>query len=115
MNCSGKHAAMLASCVAAGWPTASYRDPDHPLQVEIRREVERLAGEPVTAIGVDGCGAPLLAISVAGLATRLPGPGAGGAGFGRAAGRRRDAGQPGLDLGHRPGRRPPWWAQCPGC
>ncbi len=69
MNCSGKHAAMLASCAAAGWPTASYRDPDHPLQVEIRREVERLAREPVTAIGVDGCGAPLLAISAAGLAT----------------------------------------------
>jgi L-asparaginase II len=69
MNCSGKHAAMLATCVAAGWPTASYRDPGHPLQVEIRREVERLAGEPVTAIGVDGCGAPLLAISAAGLAT----------------------------------------------
>ena len=68
MNCSGKHAAMLATCIAAGWPTATYRDPDHPLQVQIRQEVERLAGEPVSAIGVDGCGAPLLAISVAGLA-----------------------------------------------
>ena len=68
MNCSGKHAAMLASCVAAGWPTASYRDPDHPLQVQIRQAVERLAEEPVSAIGADGCGAPLLAISVAGLA-----------------------------------------------
>lgn len=68
MNCSGKHAAMLATCVAAGWPTVSYRDPDHPLQVQIRQVVQRLAGEPVTAIGVDGCGAPLLAISVTGLA-----------------------------------------------
>jgi L-asparaginase II len=68
MNCSGKHAAMLASCDAAGWPTASYRDPDHPLQVQIRQVVQRLAGEPVSVIGVDGCGAPLLAISVAGLA-----------------------------------------------
>lgn len=68
MNCSGKHAAMLATCVVAGWPTASYRNPDHPLQIEIRRTVERLAGEPVRAIGVDGCGAPLMAISVAGLA-----------------------------------------------
>ena len=48
MNCSGKHAAMLATCVAAGWPTASYRDPDHPLQVQIGGTVERLAGEPVT-------------------------------------------------------------------
>jgi L-asparaginase II len=68
MNCSGKHAAMLATCVAAGWPTASYRDPAHPLQAEIRRTIERLSGEPVTAVGVDGCGAPVFAFSVAGLA-----------------------------------------------
>jgi L-asparaginase II len=68
MNCSGKHAAMLATCVVAGWPTASYRDPAHPLQLRIRDVVEELAGEPVTATGVDGCGAPLLAISAAGLA-----------------------------------------------
>ena len=68
MNCSGKHAAMLATCVAAGWPTASYRDPGHPLQQEIRRTIEELAGEPVTAIGVDGCGAPIFALTVTGLA-----------------------------------------------
>ena len=68
MNCSGKHAAMLATCVAAGWPTASYTEPDHPLQVEVRRTIERLAAEPVTAVGVDGCGAPLFAISLTGLA-----------------------------------------------
>ena len=68
MNCSGKHAAMLATCVAAGWPTASYRDPDHPLQVQIRRRLEQLADEPAAAAGVDGCGAPLFAISVIGLA-----------------------------------------------
>jgi L-asparaginase II len=68
MNCSGKHAAMLATCVAAGWPTATYRDPAHPLQVEIRRHVERLAAEPVTAVGVDGCGAPIFALTVTGLA-----------------------------------------------
>jgi L-asparaginase II len=68
MNCSGKHAAMLATCVAAGWPTATYRDPGHPLQQEIRSTISRLAGEQVAAIGVDGCGAPLMAISVLGLA-----------------------------------------------
>jgi L-asparaginase II len=68
MNCSGKHAAMLATCVAAGWPTASYTEPDHPLQAEIRAAIERLAAEPVTAVGVDGCGAPLFAISLTGLA-----------------------------------------------
>ncbi len=68
MNCSGKHAAMVATCVAAGWPTAGYTEPDHPLQVEIRAAIERLAAEPVTAVGVDGCGAPLFAISLTGLA-----------------------------------------------
>jgi L-asparaginase II len=80
MNCSGKHAAMLATCVAAGWPTDSYTDPDHPLQLAIAATVAELAGEPVAAVGVDGCGAPLLAISVTGLARAfralvLAGPG----------------------------------------
>ena len=68
MNCSGKHAAMLATCVTAGWPTASYTDPGHPLQQRIRTLLSELAAEPVSAIGVDGCGAPLFAISVTGLA-----------------------------------------------
>jgi L-asparaginase II len=69
MNCSGKHAAMLATCVAAGWPTASYTEPGHPLQAEIRHAIERLASEQVTVPpGVDGCGAPLFAVSLTGLA-----------------------------------------------
>lgn len=67
-NCSGKHAAMLATCVAAGWPTDSYTDPDHPLQAEIRRAIERLAAEQVAATGVDGCAAPLFALSLTSLA-----------------------------------------------
>ena len=62
-NCSGKHAAMLATCVARGWPTDSYRDPSHPLQVAIRETVEDVAGAQVAAVGVDGCGAPLFALS----------------------------------------------------
>jgi L-asparaginase II len=71
MNCSGKHAAMLASCVVAGWPTSSYRDPGHPLQVAIRATIEDLAGELVAATGVDGCGAPLFSLSLTGLARAL--------------------------------------------
>jgi L-asparaginase II len=74
MNCSGKHAAMLATCVAAGWDTASYTDPDHPLQLAVRRTIERLTGEPVTVPpGVDGCGAPLFAVSLTGLARAFGG------------------------------------------
>ncbi len=68
MNCSGKHAGMLAACVTNGWPTRSYRDPDHPLQQRIRATIEELARERVAADGVDGCGAPVLAISLSGLA-----------------------------------------------
>lgn len=67
-NCSGKHAAMLATCVAAGWPTETYLDPDHPLQQAVRRTVEELSGESVATVTVDGCGAPLFAISLSGLA-----------------------------------------------
>ncbi len=67
-NCSGKHAAMLATCVARGWPLESYLEPDHPLQRAIAETVAELAGEPVAASATDGCGAPVMAISLAGLA-----------------------------------------------
>lgn len=67
-NCSGKHAAMLATCAANGWDTASYRAPDHPLQVRVRETIGRLTGVPVTAATVDGCGAPLFSTTVRGLA-----------------------------------------------
>ncbi|MWA12033.1 asparaginase [Streptomyces sp. BA2] len=68
MNCSGKHAAMLAVCDLNGWPADSYLDPGHPLQQLILQVVEEAAGERVTAVGTDGCGAPLMAISLTGLA-----------------------------------------------
>jgi L-asparaginase II len=68
MNCSGKHAAMLATCVAAGWDPGTYRAPDHPLQVALRATLEELAGESVAAEAVDGCGAPVWALSLVGLA-----------------------------------------------
>ncbi len=69
MNCSGKHAAMLATCVANDWDIATYRDPGHPLQVGIAETFAELTGEPVASVGVDGCGAPLLSTSLSGLAT----------------------------------------------
>ena len=68
MNCSGKHAAMLATCVLNGWPVRGYLDPGHPLQQEVRRTICALAGQQVTATGVDGCGAPLFALTLTGLA-----------------------------------------------
>ncbi|MEV0009767.1 asparaginase [Streptomyces sp. NPDC051840] len=68
MNCSGKHAAMLAVCVRNGWDTATYLDPAHPLQRLVGEVVAEAAGEPVAALGTDGCGAPLMAIGLVGLA-----------------------------------------------
>jgi len=68
MNCSGKHAAMLLTCVVNGWDTATYREPDHPLQQAIADSFSALTGEPVEVVAVDGCGAPLLSASLTGLA-----------------------------------------------
>jgi L-asparaginase II len=68
MNCSGKHASMLATCVGNGWDTATYREPDHPLQQSILETFAEMTGEPVEVVAVDGCGAPLLSTSLTGLA-----------------------------------------------
>ncbi|MFT4084968.1 MAG: asparaginase [Nocardioides sp.] len=67
MNCSGKHAAMLATCVRRDWPVDGYLDPVHPLQVAIRQRYEAVTGE-TAQLAVDGCGAPLLSVSLIGLA-----------------------------------------------
>ncbi|WP_151525472.1 asparaginase [Serinicoccus kebangsaanensis] len=67
-NCSGKHAGMLAACVAAGWDTATYLDPAHPLQQLVVEVIEEFTGERVEVATVDGCGAPALGVSSAGLA-----------------------------------------------
>jgi L-asparaginase II len=66
-NCSGKHAAMLATCVANDWQLSGYFEPDHPLQTGIQRRFEAVTGEPAQ-VAVDGCGAPILSASLVGLA-----------------------------------------------
>lgn len=68
MNCSGKHAGMLRTASRNGWPTATYRDPEHPVQLAVLRALDDLAGEPAGAVAMDGCGAPLYALSLYGLA-----------------------------------------------
>lgn len=71
MACSGKHAAMLLACRASGWPTVGYTTSAHPLQVHIREVVERFIGEKVAATAIDGCGAPVYAMTMLGLARGL--------------------------------------------
>lgn len=71
MNCSGKHSAMLLACAANGWDHTTYLDPAHPLQLHIREVVERLTGAKPAATAVDGCGAPVFAMSLAALARAI--------------------------------------------
>ena len=94
-NCSGKHAAMLATCVrnggSPGWGTASYLEPDHAVQQRVRGTVELLTGVGVEDVTVDGCGAPLFSTTVRGLARA----------FGRIAAAVSGEGRPGV----------PWWGE----
>ena len=71
MNCSGKHAGMLATCVANGWDIKTYLNADHPLQVAVLAEIESLAGAKVSNKTFDGCGAPLFALTTRELANAI--------------------------------------------
>ncbi|MFF0814815.1 asparaginase [Rhodococcus sp. NPDC003318] len=68
MNCSGKHAAMLAVCAARDWPRGTYTDVMHPLQQEILATIADLAGEDEYELGIDGCGLPIVPLSLTALA-----------------------------------------------
>lgn len=68
MNCSGKHAGMLATCVINGWSLDDYLDVDHPVQQAITATIDEVAGEVHAHIGIDGCGAPAHVLSLIGLA-----------------------------------------------
>ncbi|GAB5080641.1 asparaginase [Arthrobacter sp. AD-310] len=67
-NCSGKHAAMAATCVINGWPVRGYLHPEHPLQQLARDTITGLTGEEPTAVSTDGCGTPLFALTLHGMA-----------------------------------------------
>ncbi|MBV1781115.1 asparaginase [Paeniglutamicibacter sp. ABSL32-1] len=67
-NCSGKHAAMLATCLLNGWDTETYLRHDHPLPTLIREVVAELTGEPTTVVSTDGCGTEVFALSLASMA-----------------------------------------------
>src|SRR4029453_3178185 len=67
-NCSGKHASMTAVCVINGWPVEGYLNPEHPLQVLVRDTITELTGEDAAAVSTDGCGPPLFAHTLHGMA-----------------------------------------------
>ena len=68
-NCSGKHAYMLAGSVVRGWAPERYTEPDHPLQAVVGDTLADYAGSPIEHVGVDGCGVPVHAAPLRGLAT----------------------------------------------
>jgi L-asparaginase len=69
-NCSGKHAAFLATCRRLGWHTEGYLQIGHPLQQEVLKRTGELlalpAAELVTAR--DDCGAPTVQLQLAQMA-----------------------------------------------
>jgi L-asparaginase II len=67
-NCSGKHAGMLAQCLAEGAELATYEQPEHVVQQRILDCVALLTGARAIEIGIESCTVPTFAISVGALA-----------------------------------------------
>lgn len=69
-NCSGKHAAMLATAVHQGEKTPGYIKADHPVQRRVLRALEEMCGVDLgnAPRGIDGCGLPQIAIPLSALA-----------------------------------------------
>ncbi len=69
-NCSGKHAAMLARAVTAGWASGGYEKAEHEVQRSALEMVSRWTGVPSGAIlsGIDGCGVPVFGLPLKAMA-----------------------------------------------
>jgi L-asparaginase len=69
-NCSGKHAAFLATCRRMNWALDTYLQPDHPVQLQVLKRVGELLGLPGAELVVarDDCGAPTLQLPLAQMA-----------------------------------------------
>lgn len=70
-NCSGKHSGFLSASVINGWSTDDYLSPEHPLQKLVVEVLEEFSGERILHTTVDGCGAPLHAMTVEGIAKAI--------------------------------------------
>lgn len=69
-NCSGKHAAMLATAKHMGADLATYDDIDNPIQQSILETISLFTGVPLKKISVaiDGCAAPNFALPLSSMA-----------------------------------------------
>lgn len=72
-NCSGKHAGFLCTAVHLGEPTRDYSRADHLVQQRVRRVLEDMSGASLTEApaGIDGCGIPVIGMSLRGTATAM--------------------------------------------
>ena len=69
-NCSGKHAGMLLTALHLGSASENYLEPDQPGQLLVKQVIAETAGidEAEIVVAIDGCSAPVYAISVKGVA-----------------------------------------------
>jgi L-asparaginase II len=69
-NCSGKHAAMLATCAVMGWPLDGYMNPEHPCQKAVSSALQEMLGVDLESAprGVDGCGLTTYGVPLAAIA-----------------------------------------------
>jgi len=65
-NCSGKHAGMLALCQLINAPIQDYINPNHPIQLLILDDVEKIYeySRAKMATALDGCSSPIYSIPV---------------------------------------------------
>ncbi|MFN4847063.1 MAG: asparaginase [Rhodoluna sp.] len=70
-NCSGKHAGFLYSCGKSGWEIANYLSMENPMQKLVVEVLQEFASERILKTTVDGCGAPLHAMTVEGIARAI--------------------------------------------
>ncbi len=72
-NCSGKHAGMLLTAKHKGAPLETYTELTHPVQLAIASHVVMFGGVPREKVlaGVDGCGAPALAVPMEAMARSI--------------------------------------------
>jgi L-asparaginase II len=72
-NCSGKHAGFLTTARHLGEPTRGYIAWDHPAQRRVIAAVEAMSGLDLSQAprGIDGCGIPVVAIPLSGLARAM--------------------------------------------
>ena len=72
-NCSGKHSGFLTTARHLGEPTRGYIAPEHPVQKRVRAVLEEMSGLDLSRAprGTDGCGIPVIGISLRGMARAM--------------------------------------------